>query len=74
VEIGVQDSGIGIDSSFQNKIFDRFFRVPGSKEKKGTGLGLAISKDIMQEMEGEIGLKSELGKGSYFFSRFKINE
>jgi signal transduction histidine kinase len=73
VEIGVQDFGIGIDNSFQNKIFDRFFRVPGVKEKKGTGLGLAISKDMVEGMEGEIGLRSELGKGSYFFGRFKID-
>ena len=72
VEIGIQDFGIGIDPSFQKKIFDRYFQVPGTRDKKGTGLGLAISKDFAEAMGGEIGVKSELGKGSYFFSRFKI--
>jgi signal transduction histidine kinase len=72
VEIGVQDFGIGVDPSFQKKIFDRFFRVPGTKDKKGTGLGLAISKDFAEAMGGEIGVKSQLAHGSYFYSRLKI--
>src|SRR6185295_10459501 len=70
VEIGVQDDGPGIEPSFQRKIFDRFYRVPGVKEKKGTGLGLAISKDFAEAMGGEIGVQSEPGKGSYFYCRF----
>lgn len=72
IEIGVQDFGIGIDTSLQQKIFDRFYRVPGIHEKKGTGLGLAISKDFAEAMHGEIGVESTPGKGSYFYCRFKI--
>ncbi|MBO9202921.1 MULTISPECIES: sensor histidine kinase [Niastella] len=72
IEIGVQDFGIGIDVSLQQKVFDRFYRVPGIHEKKGTGLGLAISKDFADAMEGEIGVESTVGKGSYFFCRFKV--
>lgn len=72
VEIGVQDFGIGIDASLQQKIFDRFYRVPGIHEKKGTGLGLAISKDFADAMSAEIGVDSNPGKGSYFFCRFKV--
>jgi signal transduction histidine kinase len=72
VEIGVQDEGMGIEPTFQQKIFDRFYRVPGIKEKKGTGLGLAISKDFAEAMGGEIGVQSEPGKGSYFYCRFRI--
>jgi NtrC-family two-component system sensor histidine kinase KinB len=72
IEIGVQDAGIGIDASLQQKIFDRFYRVPGIHEKKGTGLGLAISKDFADAMDGEIGVESTVGKGSYFFCRFKV--
>jgi signal transduction histidine kinase len=72
VEIGVQDFGIGIDASLQQKIFDRFYRVPSIHEKKGTGLGLAISKDFADAMEGTIGVESTPGKGSYFFCRFKV--
>jgi signal transduction histidine kinase len=70
VEIGVQDFGIGIDASLQQKIFDRFYRVPGIQEKKGTGLGLAISKDFAEAMYGTIGVSSTMGNGSYFFCRF----
>jgi signal transduction histidine kinase len=72
IEVGVQDFGIGIDASLQQKIFDRFYRVPGIHEKKGTGLGLAISKDFADAMEGEIGVESTVGKGSYFYCRFKV--
>lgn len=72
VEIGVQDVGMGIDASLQQKIFDRFYRVPGMHGKKGTGLGLAISRDFAKAMEGEIGVDSTVGKGSYFFCRFKV--
>ena len=73
IEIGVQDFGIGIDASLQQKVFDRFYRVPGIHEKKGTGLGLAISKDFADAMDGEIGVESTVGKGSYFFCRFKVH-
>lgn len=72
IEIGVRDSGIGIDEAFQAKIFDRYFKVPGSKEKKGTGLGLAISKDFVEAMGGKIGVESGIGKGSYFFFRLPL--
>jgi NtrC-family two-component system sensor histidine kinase KinB len=72
IEIGVQDFGIGIDASLQQKIFDRFYRVPGIHEKKGTGLGLAISKDFADAMNGAIGVESTPGKGSYFFCRFHV--
>ncbi|MCS3800704.1 ATP-binding protein [Niastella sp. OAS944] len=72
IEIGVQDFGIGIDGSLQQKIFDRFYRVPGIHEKKGTGLGLAISKDFAGAMHGEIGVDSTPGKGSYFYCRFNV--
>lgn len=72
IEIGVQDFGIGIDASLQQKIFDRFYRVPGIHEKKGTGLGLAISKDFAEAMNGIIGVESTPGKGSYFYCRFHV--
>lgn len=72
LEIGVQDDGIGIDPSFQKKIFDRFFRVPGIQDKKGSGLGLSISKEFVEAMGGEIGVVSELGKGTYFYCLFRI--
>lgn len=72
IEISVRDFGIGIDESFQTKIFDRYFKVPGTKEKKGTGLGLAISKDFVEAMGGTIGVESHIGKGSYFYFRLPV--
>jgi two-component system, NtrC family, sensor histidine kinase KinB len=65
VAITVSDSGQGIATEFQEKIFDRYFRIPGSR-KEGTGLGLAISKDFVEAQGGTIAVTSEIGKGSNF--------
>lgn len=65
VEIIVKDNGLGISSQYTHKIFDRYFRIPGS-EKEGTGLGLAISKEFIEAQQGRISVESELGSGSTF--------
>lgn len=65
VLISVKDTGQGIAPQYKDKIFDRYFRVPGTK-KEGTGLGLAISKEFIEAQGGEISLKSEFGAGSTF--------
>lgn len=65
VQISVRDTGQGIASQYQNKIFDRYFRVPGTK-KEGTGLGLSISKEFIEAQGGQISVQSELGAGSCF--------
>lgn len=65
VKISVTDTGQGIDSQYKNKIFDRYFRVPGTN-KEGTGLGLAISKEFIEAQGGEITVDSKVGKGSTF--------
>ena len=68
ITFSVQDFGRGIDEKFQNRIFDKFFKVPnGDYNKSGTGLGLAISKDFIISQGGVIGLESEIGKGSIFY-------
>jgi len=66
VLFSVQDHGKGIDAKYQDKIFDKFFQIPGTKES-GTGLGLAIAKEFIIAQNGEINLKSELDKGTTFF-------
>ena len=50
-------------------MFDRFFRETGAQEDTfpGLGLGLYISKEIIQRCGGEIGVKSQKGKGSTFY-------
>ena len=63
--ISVKDSGQGISPQYKDKIFDRYFRVPGTK-KEGTGLGLAISKEFMEAQGGQISVESEFGAGSTF--------
>lgn len=64
VQLSVQDFGKGIQPQYQDKIFDRYFQVPGTKE--GTGLGLAICKEFIEAQEGKIWVESIFGKGTTF--------
>ncbi len=67
----VVDTGKGIDSRYLNKIFDKYFQIPGS-HKSGTGLGLAISKEFIEAQGGIIGLESQLGLGSSFYFKMPL--
>jgi len=66
--IQVQDTGYGIPPSDLPHIFERFYRVKndGHDDIEGNGLGLAIVKSIVEQHDGQISVKSESGKGSYF--------
>lgn len=66
VVFSVTDHGPGIDKEYLPRLFERYFQVPGSKEK-GTGLGLAISKDFIEAQGGKIWVESEIAKGSVFY-------
>ena len=70
IEMYVQDFGKGIDPRYHQSIFDRYFRVPGTKVQ-GSGLGLSISKDFVEAHGGTLTVESELGKGSRFVIRLK---
>ena len=70
VELYVQDFGKGIDPRYHQSIFDRYFRVPGTKVQ-GSGLGLSISKDFIEAHGGTLTVQSELGIGSRFAIRLK---
>jgi PAS domain S-box-containing protein len=65
----VSDTGIGIQTTMQNKIFDRFVQTEQAMKMNfdGAGLGLSISKGLVELMGGKIWVESETGKGTTFF-------
>lgn len=65
LKLSVIDTGQGIAPQYLSKIFERYFRIPGTK-KEGTGLGLSISKEFIEAQGGHIDVASEFGKGSEF--------
>ena len=71
VELYVRDFGKGIDPRYHKSIFDRYFRVPGTKVQ-GSGLGLSISKDFIEAHNGTLSVESEVGIGSCFIIRFNV--
>lgn len=75
LHFSVIDTGIGIPKESQNNLFDSFSQVDGSnsREHGGTGLGLAICKQLINLMDGEIGVHSELHVGSTFWFTIKID-
>lgn len=64
----VSDTGVGIAKEHQSRVFERFYRVDKARTRSvgGTGLGLSIVRHLVEVMQGEITLKSELGEGSTF--------
>lgn len=71
IEFAVSDKGKGIDEKYLPKIFDRYFKVPGTQEKGGTGLGLSISKEFIEAQNGHIWASSKPGEGSRFCFELK---
>lgn len=68
IKIKVQDSGDGIAEDIQPYLFDRYYRASHKgKGYSGLGLGLYISSEIIKKHGGEIGVESEIGKGSGFW-------
>ncbi|MBL4705335.1 MAG: HAMP domain-containing histidine kinase [Flavobacteriales bacterium] len=72
--ISIQDYGTGISIGDQDKIYDRFKQLDSGSTKGhgGHGLGLSIVKDLLEMMDGEIHLESEIGAGSTF--SIELNE
>lgn len=76
LQFSVQDTGFGIATSEQEKIFQMFYQSENSNGHKaqGSGIGLAVSKQIAQLMQGDLTVQSELGKGSTFTLTIKAEE
>jgi two-component system, OmpR family, sensor kinase len=66
VNIRISDTGPGIAPDDLPHIFERFYRSDESRTGSGAGLGLAIAQELIEEQQGEITVKSEIGKGSTF--------
>jgi len=68
LRIIVADTGPGISSENQERIFERFYRVEGeqSEDAGGTGIGLSLTRELVSMLNGEIVLKSMMGKGTVF--------
>jgi signal transduction histidine kinase len=76
VRFEIHDTGIGISEEDQKGLFSQFFRSesPQVREQQGWGLGLNLANRLVYLMGGEMGVQSELGKGSTFWFTIPINQ
>ncbi len=68
LNLSVEDSGIGIAKDKQAGVFEKFQQAEGSTARQygGTGLGLSITRDLVELMQGVIGIESQMGEGTRF--------
>jgi len=71
VRFEVEDQGPGIPPEYQQRVFEKFFRMPGTKGE-GIGLGLYISREIVAAHGGQMGVDSEPGHGSRFWFTLRV--
>jgi signal transduction histidine kinase len=73
IRFAVADTGEGIPAEHLGRLFEKFYRVPGSRSKGGAGLGLAITREIVTAHGGEIDVSSRPGEGATFTFRLPID-
>ncbi len=73
VQFSVTDHGPGIEEQYLNKIFERYFQVPGRTDTKGSGIGLAICKEFIEAMDGSVSVSSQPGEGSVFSFQIPVS-
>ena len=75
MRISVEDTGWGIDETSQKRLFERFERLEATRsDVEGTGLGLVIAKQLVELMDGEIGVRSIKDKGSTFWIDIPVSK
>jgi PAS domain S-box-containing protein len=67
VRLWVEDNGIGIDERYQARIFGVFERLHGADTYAGSGIGLAIVRKGIERLGGQVGLESQIGRGTRFW-------
>jgi signal transduction histidine kinase len=73
VELKVRDTGIGVDAAEVPRLFERFYRIEGTRSRtyEGSGIGLALVRELVKLHGGQIDVESIVGKGTTFTIRLK---